>query len=61
MMKTGLIYTATTGIMVLIFALTFLALWFLTRLDALDMMIISGAVSSYLGLLIFAKIEEKRK
>lgn len=61
MMKTGLLYTAATGIMVLIFALTFLALWLLTRLDALDMLIISGAVSSYSGLLMFTKIEEKKK
>lgn len=61
MMKTGLLYTAATGIMVLIFALTFLALWLLTRLDALDMLIISGAVSSYSGLLMFTKIEENKK
>lgn len=61
MMKTGFLYTAATGIMVLIFALTFLALWFLTRLDALDMLIISGAVSSYSGLLMFTKIEENKK
>lgn len=61
MMKTGLLYTAATGIMVLIFALTFLTLWFLTRLDALDMLIISGAVSSYSGLLMFTKIEENKK
>ena len=60
-MKTGFLYTAATGIMVLIFALTFLALWFLTRLDALDMLIISGAVSSYSGLLMFTKIEENKK
>lgn len=61
MMKTGLLYTVDAGIMVLIFALTFLALWFLTRLDALDMLIISGAVSSYSGLLMFTKIEENKK
>ena len=61
MMKTGFLYTVATGIMVLIFALTFLTLWFLTRLDALDMLIISGAVSSYSGLLMFTKIEENKK
>lgn len=61
MMKTGLLYTMATGITVLIFALTFLVLWFLTRLDALDMLIISGAVSSYSGLLMFTKIEENKK
>lgn len=60
-MRIAMLYTATTGIIVLMFALIFSVLWFLTRLDVLDMLLISGVVSSYLGLLIFTKIEEKRK
>lgn len=60
-MKIAMLYTLATGIMVLIFTLIFSSLWFLTRLDTLNMLLISGMFSSYLGLLIFAKIEEKRK
>ena len=61
MMKIAMLYTLATGIMVLIFTLIFSSLWFLTRLDTLNMLLISGMISSYLGLLIFSKIEENKK
>ena len=52
-MKIAMLYTLATGIMVLIFTLIFSSRRFLTRFDTLNMLLISGMVSSVLGLLLF--------